>query len=159
MTSQRPCWCPKKKKKKKWRPCWCPKLNLWQLNSVFMQIACFVSVKQYGCKPLVWKLYLSVRPSNHPSSYFSVRPSVRPSIHQLTHDVLICQSTFVPFQKSLYLEKPIYICSQSRTDVFYALRLPLDSKRWLYTAWNSDRELVPNATDVWSTTWMQWSGE
>ena len=39
MTSQRPFWCSKTKKR---RPCWCTKLNPWELNFIFMQIFPFV---------------------------------------------------------------------------------------------------------------------
>ena len=37
------------------QPCWCPKLILWELHSIFMQIASFVPVNQYGWKSHEWK--------------------------------------------------------------------------------------------------------
>jgi len=47
MTSQRPFWCSKTKKR--W-PCWCTKLNPWALSFIFVQIFSFCGVK------LTWPL-------------------------------------------------------------------------------------------------------
>ena len=52
MTSQRPYWCSKTKKR---RPCWCTKLNPWELNFIFMQIVFFCGVK------LTWPLVTWVK--------------------------------------------------------------------------------------------------
>ena len=47
MTSQRPYWCSKTKKR--W-PCWCTKLNPWEVSFIFVQIFSFCGVK------LTWPL-------------------------------------------------------------------------------------------------------
>ena len=53
MTSKRPCWRSKTKKR---RPCWRSEILFWGLNSIFMQIPPFVSLCKYG----FWSHALSI---------------------------------------------------------------------------------------------------